>query len=81
MIGFASQWWLRTRRPGWFKKYNYLLSAALDGGSQVIIFILVRQFFTVAPVTKFLSNSHAPVTVLRCVRRERQCGRLPLLVG
>ena len=42
VIGFVSQWWLRTHRPGWFKKYNYLLSAALDGGSQVIIFILVR---------------------------------------
>lgn len=45
MIGFVSQWWLRTHRPGWFKKYNYLLSAALDGGSQVIIFILVRTSF------------------------------------
>ena len=42
LIGFASQWWARTRRPRWFKKYNYLTSAALDGGSQVILFILVR---------------------------------------
>jgi hypothetical protein len=42
VIGFAAQWWARTRRPAWFKKYNYLTSAALDGGSQVILFILVR---------------------------------------
>ena len=42
VIGFATQWWARTRRPAWFKKYNYLTSAALDGGSQVILFILVR---------------------------------------
>ncbi|KAH9924206.1 OPT oligopeptide transporter [Fomitopsis serialis] len=45
VIGFASQWWLRKYRPGWFKKYNYLLSAALDGGSQVIIFILSFAVF------------------------------------
>jgi hypothetical protein len=43
VLGFASQYWARTRRPKWFKKYNYLTSAALDGGSQVIIFILVRN--------------------------------------
>jgi hypothetical protein len=45
VIGFASQWWLRTRRPRWFIKYNYLLSAALDGGSQVILFILSFAVF------------------------------------
>ncbi|PBK87529.1 hypothetical protein ARMGADRAFT_938783, partial [Armillaria gallica] len=36
---------LRKRRPGWFKKYNYLTSAALDGGSQVILFILSFAVF------------------------------------
>ncbi|CAA7267213.1 unnamed protein product [Cyclocybe aegerita] len=45
VIGFISQWWLRTRRPRWFVKYNYLLSAALDGGSQVILFILSFAVF------------------------------------
>jgi len=45
LIGFASQWWARTRRPAWFKKYNYLTSAALDGGSQVILFILSFAVF------------------------------------
>ncbi|KAL0948807.1 hypothetical protein HGRIS_008935 [Hohenbuehelia grisea] len=45
VIGFASQWWLRTRRPRWFVKYNYLLSAALDGGSQVVLFILSFAVF------------------------------------
>ena len=43
VIGFASQWWARKYRPHWFKSRNYLLSAALDGGSQVILFILVRR--------------------------------------
>ncbi|KAF4600327.1 hypothetical protein EYR38_004952 [Pleurotus pulmonarius] len=45
VIGFVSQWWLRTRKPRWFIKYNYLLSAALDGGSQVILFILSFAVF------------------------------------
>ncbi|KAJ3474399.1 hypothetical protein NLI96_g12479 [Meripilus lineatus] len=45
LIGFASQWWARTRRPKWFKAKNYLLSAALDGGSQVILFILSFAVF------------------------------------
>lgn len=45
VIGFLSQWWARTRRPKWFKKYNYLTSAALDGGSQIILFILSFAVF------------------------------------
>ncbi|KAJ7713023.1 OPT oligopeptide transporter [Mycena olivaceomarginata] len=46
IIGVYSQWWLRTRRPKWFAKYNYILSAALDGGSQVILFILSFTVFS-----------------------------------
>ncbi|KZV73279.1 OPT oligopeptide transporter [Peniophora sp. CONT] len=45
VIGLGSQWWARKYRPKWFKKYNYLTSAALDGGSQVIIFILSFAVF------------------------------------
>ncbi|KAG1848628.1 OPT oligopeptide transporter protein-domain-containing protein [Suillus tomentosus] len=39
-IAFFSQWWLRTRHPRWFAKYNYIIGAALDGGTQVMVFIL-----------------------------------------
>ncbi|OJA20503.1 hypothetical protein AZE42_11975 [Rhizopogon vesiculosus] len=39
-IAFLSQWWVRTRHPCWFVKYNYIVGAALDGGTQVIVFIL-----------------------------------------
>ncbi|KAF9246166.1 OPT oligopeptide transporter protein-domain-containing protein [Melanogaster broomeanus] len=39
-IAFVSQWWIRTRYPRWFQKYNYLVGAALDGGTQVMVFIL-----------------------------------------
>ncbi|KAI9442371.1 OPT oligopeptide transporter protein-domain-containing protein [Lactarius indigo] len=39
-IALFSQWYLRTRYPRWFTKYNYILGAALDGGTQVMVFIL-----------------------------------------
>ncbi|KAJ5591581.1 uncharacterized protein N7459_001950 [Penicillium hispanicum] len=39
-VGVFSQLWLRRRLPGVYNKYNYLIGAALDGGAQVVIFIL-----------------------------------------
>ncbi|KAF7973665.1 hypothetical protein HWV62_14640 [Athelia sp. TMB] len=39
-IAWFSQWFLRTRYPRWFAKYNYILGAALDGGTQVMVFVL-----------------------------------------
>ena len=39
-IGAFSQFYLRRYRPNWFIKYNYILSAAMDGGTQVLVFIL-----------------------------------------
>ncbi|KAF8271942.1 OPT oligopeptide transporter protein-domain-containing protein [Lactarius quietus] len=40
VVAVFSQWYLRTRHPKWFAKYNYILGAALDGGTQVMVFIL-----------------------------------------
>ncbi|THH31057.1 hypothetical protein EUX98_g3142 [Antrodiella citrinella] len=40
VIGLFSQWFVRTRYPRWFTKYNYVVAAALDGGTQVISFLL-----------------------------------------
>ncbi|TCD60776.1 hypothetical protein EIP91_009533, partial [Steccherinum ochraceum] len=34
-----SQYYLRRFRPRWFRKYNFLMSAALDGGTQVMVFV------------------------------------------
>ncbi|KAF2722237.1 OPT-domain-containing protein [Polychaeton citri CBS 116435] len=45
IIGFAAQWWVRKRYPEAFVKYNYILSAALDGGTQVLVFILTFAVF------------------------------------
>ncbi|KAI5238830.1 OPT superfamily oligopeptide transporter [Aureobasidium subglaciale] len=45
IIGFFSQWYLRRRYPKLFVKYNYIASAALDGGTQVLVFILTFAVF------------------------------------
>ncbi|KAL4757804.1 OPT family oligopeptide transporter [Aspergillus foveolatus] len=39
-VGIFSQFWLRRRLPRVYNEYNYLIGAALDGGSQLVIFIL-----------------------------------------
>ena len=48
IIGFGSQWWLRRRHPNLFVRYNYLVSAALDAGTSVIVFILSFAVFGAA---------------------------------
>jgi OPT family oligopeptide transporter len=45
LLGFVAQWWLRKRHPVFFVKYNYIVSAALDGGTQVMVFILTFAVF------------------------------------
>lgn len=45
VLGILAQWWLRKYHPGLFVKYNYLVSAALDGGTQVLVFILSFAVF------------------------------------
>ncbi|CZR52285.1 related to peptide transporter [Phialocephala subalpina] len=40
VIGYFGQFYLRKYRPQQFIKWNYLVSAALDGGTQVMVFIL-----------------------------------------
>jgi hypothetical protein len=39
-IGFVGQWWLRKYHPMFFVKWNYLVSAGMDGGTQVMVFLL-----------------------------------------
>jgi len=45
IIGVFGQYYLRKYRPKYFVKWNYLVSAAMDGGTQVIIFILTFAVF------------------------------------
>jgi hypothetical protein len=39
-IGFFGQFYLRKYRAAQFVKWNYLVSGALDGGTQVMVFVL-----------------------------------------
>jgi hypothetical protein len=45
ILGFLAQWWLRKHHPVFFVKYNYIVSAALDGGTQFMVFILTFAVF------------------------------------
>ena len=45
IVGLVSQLWLRNYHPGWYRKYNYILGGALDGGAQAMIFILSFAVF------------------------------------
>jgi hypothetical protein len=45
IIGFAAQWWIGKYHPHLFNKYNIIVSAALDGGTQVCVFILTFAVF------------------------------------
>ena len=38
-VAIYSQWYLRKYKPRFFRKYNFLLSAALDGGTQIMVFV------------------------------------------
>ncbi|KAL0960204.1 hypothetical protein HGRIS_011837 [Hohenbuehelia grisea] len=48
IVGLVSQLWLRRYYPRWYRKYNYILGGALDGGAQVMIFILSFAVFGAA---------------------------------
>ncbi|KAF5366740.1 hypothetical protein D9758_006508 [Tetrapyrgos nigripes] len=39
LLCMFSQFYLRKYRPRWFRKYNFLMSAALDGGTEVMVFV------------------------------------------
>jgi OPT family small oligopeptide transporter len=39
LLAVFSQYYLRKYKATWFRKYNFLLSAALDGGTSVMIFV------------------------------------------
>ncbi|KAF8992748.1 oligopeptide transporter [Cyathus striatus] len=39
VLAVFSQYYLRKYRATWFRKYNFLLSAALDGGTSIMVFV------------------------------------------
>lgn len=68
LVGFFSQFYLRKYRPTWFRNYNYLVSAALDGGTQILVFILTFAVFggsgKAVPFPKWAGNPDTTVTNL-----------------
>lgn len=60
-FGLVSQAYIRKRYPTMFVKYNYLVSAALDGGTSVIVFILSFAVFGAAGKTINFRKSSAAI--------------------
>ncbi|KDQ33722.1 OPT superfamily [Pleurotus ostreatus PC15] len=48
IIGLISQLWVRKSYPRWYNKYNYILGGALNGGAQVMVFVLSFAVFGAA---------------------------------
>jgi uncharacterized oligopeptide transporter (OPT) family protein len=72
VVGIISQFWLRKYKTNWFIKYNYILSAGMDGGAQVIAFLLT---FTVlgaggktVPFPPYWGNNHQKGNFDYCMR-------------
>ena len=67
-FGLVSQIYIRKRYPTMFVKYNYLVSAALDGGTSVIVFILSFAVFGAAGNTVNFRESfpNNPVASMIC---------------
>lgn len=45
VVAFWSQYYLRRYKPEWFLRFNYVLCAGLDGGTQVVVFIMTFALF------------------------------------
>ncbi len=39
IIGFVMQFYIRKKYPEWFIKYNYILAAAISGGTELLVFV------------------------------------------
>lgn len=74
-IAYISQWYLRTRYPRWFVKYNYVLAAALDGGTQVRI-----GSSSTSPTALTLSVGYGLLAVLRSFRCSWKFPPVPAMV-
>ncbi|KAH9822401.1 hypothetical protein DFH28DRAFT_452047 [Melampsora americana] len=60
-----SQFYCKRYHNAWYKNYNYILSAALDGGTQITIVLLTFLLQGGAGVTVnfphyFLNPAHGP---------------------
>jgi hypothetical protein len=51
-MGLTSQVWVRRYHPGWYRKYNFILGGAVDGGAQVMVFILSFAVFGASGVPR-----------------------------
>ncbi|RKP26649.1 OPT oligopeptide transporter protein-domain-containing protein [Syncephalis pseudoplumigaleata] len=56
IVAFIFQYYLYRRQHDWWKRYNYVLSAALDAGTQICIMFVVVAFSN-TPFPTWIGNS------------------------
>ncbi|CAD6972700.1 unnamed protein product [Tilletia controversa] len=59
IAAYMSQSWARRKHPGWFAKYNYVLSAALDAGASInalVVFLLSVTLLKYTPIPHWAGN-------------------------
>jgi hypothetical protein len=57
IIGIYFQFFLKRYKTGWWSKYNYLLSAALDGGLAICTFLIFFCLYYPAVSLNWWGNS------------------------
>ncbi|CAE6398593.1 unnamed protein product [Rhizoctonia solani] len=74
MVGFIFQYWIRRRHFGWWSRYNYILSAALDSGVAVatIIIFFCKSLF---PLLLLIPDFANPRFYFIQVYNTRKTGR------
>ncbi|RKP06142.1 OPT oligopeptide transporter protein-domain-containing protein [Thamnocephalis sphaerospora] len=56
IVSFVFQYFLYRRHHGWWKRYNYVLSASLDAGTQVAAMFVFAAFAN-APFPEWIGNA------------------------
>lgn len=73
VIIIVTQWFVKRRHSAWFAKHNYLVSAALDSGTSLMVFLIALIFLGAAGGQTYLfpdwwgNNSNAPYNDLCCL--------------
>lgn len=91
LVAYFAQFYLRKYHPEFFVKYNYLVSAAMDGGTQVMVFILTfavaggsgvahRKFYQLSDASKN-TLTHSQQCQLGQVHRTRLCTTMTTVSG
>lgn len=65
-VGFVFQWLIRKKNFAWWSKFNYITSAAMDGGT--VVSLLIIFFALQVRLGSLFPSSHFPFFHHSCIR-------------